>query len=257
MVIKTVGVVHRKVTKVTREIVSTVPKASSTGLMSGPLPDISIENLPFETEQLRLGLGVFLDQQLDLKKKGRLGAIKWGVYAFFDYDKEPIYVGQTKESLGTRIRRHLTNQRTDAVAMNVLDPFEVHSVEVWPLHKYQTTNTKSKNFKTAVADLNALEYEVFKELINKSDPIAPAKAINLPASIRGDVVSDEVSRLRNHPDLRIARRAATLAKLAQVISERKVQRGLRKTLLTQAKRLQTLSKERYENAADVTDSDDN
>lgn len=28
--------------------------------------------------------------------------------AFFDYDGEPIYVGQTKESLHTRILRHLT-----------------------------------------------------------------------------------------------------------------------------------------------------
>ena len=50
---------------------------------------------------------------------------KCGVYVFYDYDGEPIYVGQTTERLRTRIRRHLTNQRTDAVAMNVLDPFEV------------------------------------------------------------------------------------------------------------------------------------
>ena len=56
-----------------------------------------------------------------------------GVYAFFDYDGEPIYVGQTNEMLRTRIRRHLTNQRTDDVAMSVLDPFEVLEIEVWPL----------------------------------------------------------------------------------------------------------------------------
>lgn len=42
-------------------------------------------------------------------------------------------MGQTYESLRDRIGRHLTNQRTDAVAMNVLDPFEVAEVEVWPL----------------------------------------------------------------------------------------------------------------------------
>src|SRR5690242_11381227 len=58
---------------------------------------------------------------------------KFGVYAFYDYDGEPIYVGQTHEKLRVRIPRHLTNQRTDAVAMNVLDPFEVLEIEMWPL----------------------------------------------------------------------------------------------------------------------------
>jgi excinuclease UvrABC nuclease subunit len=56
------------------------------------------------------------------KQQVKVGNFKWGVYAFFDYDGEPIYIGQTKEQLRTRIRRHLTNQRTDAVAMSVLDP---------------------------------------------------------------------------------------------------------------------------------------
>ncbi|MDE3051298.1 MAG: GIY-YIG nuclease family protein, partial [Nitrospirota bacterium] len=54
------------------------------------------------------------------------------MYAFYDYDGEPIYVGQTEEKLSGRVSRHLTNQRTDAVAMNVLDPFEVAYIEVWP-----------------------------------------------------------------------------------------------------------------------------
>ena len=81
------------------------------------LPSIDIAALPFETEQLRTHLKNFLDQQVDIVggETVRLGSIKWGVYAFYDYDGEPIYVGQTKESLGTRIRRHLTNQRTDSL----------------------------------------------------------------------------------------------------------------------------------------------
>jgi hypothetical protein len=48
---------------------------------------------------------------------------QWGAYAFYDYDGEPIYVGQTNERLSGRIGRHLTNQRTDVVAMRILDPF--------------------------------------------------------------------------------------------------------------------------------------
>ena len=192
----------------------------------------------------------------------RLGAVKWGVYAFFDYDDEPIYVGQTKEMLGTRIRRHLTNQRTDAVAMNVLDPFEVHSIVVWPLPDFQETTAKDA---AAIAHLNALEHAVFQKLLelsefnsvlNEKDPPTPTVKIKIPEEVRGKIVSDDVSRLRDHPDLRIARRAATLAKLAQVISERKVQKGLRRTLLAQAKRLQSLAQKRFENASDTSDEED-
>ena len=123
--------------------------------------DIGAVEAPFETEQLRAELKKFLGQQYALPegRRTRLGSVKWGVYAFFDYDGEPIYVGQTKESLGTRIRRHLTNQRTDAVAMNVLDPFEVHEVEVWPLVEFH--GSAAAKDKTAFAHLNALEHFVF------------------------------------------------------------------------------------------------
>ena len=62
---------------------------------------------------------------------------RWGCYAFFDYDGEPIYVGQTNERLRVRVRRHLTNQRTDAVAMRILDVFEVAELELWPLWNFE------------------------------------------------------------------------------------------------------------------------
>jgi hypothetical protein len=229
--------------------------------------DIAVTELPFETEQLRIELARFLNQAFELKAGPggapsiRLGSIKWGVYAFFDFDNEPIYVGQTKEKLSTRIRRHLTNQRTDAVAMNVLDPFEVHTIEVWPLADFEHRLASDKN---AVAHLNALEHAVYHLLLGKSefnvvlnekDPPAPTVAVALPASIRGTIVSAEVSRLRDHPDLRIARRASTLAKLAQVISERKVQKGLRRTLLAQTQRLQSLAQKRFAQMSQVAEDD--
>ena len=228
------------------------------------LPGITATELPFETEHLRAELARFLNQPYSLggSRSMRLGSVKWGVYAFFDYDDEPIYVGQTKEKLGTRIRRHLTNQRTDAVAMNVLDPFEVHTIAVWPLPEFEDRGGKDAD---AVAHLNALEHAVFQKLLglsefnavlNEKDPPTPTVEIEIPPDIRGRVVSADVSRLRDHPDLRIARRAATLAKLAQVVSERKVQRGLRRTLLAQAKRLQSLAQRRYEHASDTNDDDE-
>jgi hypothetical protein len=68
--------------------------------------------------------------------------------------------------------------------------------------------------------------------------------MDLPPPYEGVLVAERVYEIRSHPDVRIARRAATLARLAQVISERKVNPGLRRTLLVQAKRLQWLAERR-------------
>ena len=210
---------------------------------------------PFETEDLRSNLADFLAQTFDDPTTGKphaIGGFKWGVYAFFDYDGEPIYVGQTKEKVSTRIRRHLTNQRTDAVAMSVLDPFEVYEVEVWPLPQFQKTAASDPQAKAHLDALEDLVYQeaiacsTFKAVLNEKDPPAPTLRITKPASLRFRLVSEEVHRIRSHPDFRIARRALIISRLAQVISERKVQQGLRRVLLTQAKRLQWLAERRYE-----------
>ena len=209
---------------------------------------------PFETEDLRANLVRFLDTPFSdaVTPSMLVGNFRWGVYAFFDYDGEPIYVGQTNERLRTRIRRHLTNQRTDAVAMSVLDPFEVLHVEVWPLPQFQDasrSDTAARQHLDALERLitgQAVERSTFKAILNEKDPPPGFLAVEAPRSVRGRIVSDRVFELRSHPDFRLARRAQILARLAQVISERKVQGGLRRVLLTQAKRLQWLASRRYE-----------
>lgn len=209
---------------------------------------------PFETEDLRANLVKYLDTLFEdpSGKLIKVGNYKWGVYAFFDYDGEPIYVGQTNEMLRTRIRRHLTNQRTDAVAMSVLDPFEVFDIEVWPLPQFQLTPGKDS---AARQHLDALERQITQEavikskftaILNEKDPPPGTLKVEIPPSYRARIVSDRVNELRSHPDFRIARRALIISRLAQVISERKVQGGLRRVLLTQAMRLQWLAHRRYE-----------
>lgn len=209
---------------------------------------------PFETEDLRANLVTYLDSEfIDASGQSRpIGNCKWGVYAFFDYDGEPIYVGQTNEMVRTRIRRHLTNQRTDAVAMSVLDPFEVFEIAVWPLPEFQNVQ---KTDQAARAHLNALERVVtqqaidgstFKAILNEKDPPSGDLEVTPPAPVRGRIVSERVHELRSHIDFRIARRALIISRLAQVISERKVQGGLRRVLLVQAKRLQWLSERRFQ-----------
>ena len=188
----------------------------------------------------------------------RTGNAQFGIYAFYDYDGEPIYVGQTAEQLRVRIRRHLTNQRTDAVAMNVLDPFEVADVEMWPFWNLEGRRATDESVKSLLA---SAEYTVFSRLIESSAfsavlnevAVPQADEIDLPQSFRYRIVPEPVYSRRLHPDLRIARRASTIAKLAEVISQRAVQNGLRTTLLTQARRLEHLAGRRL---ADLTGGDE-
>jgi hypothetical protein len=226
---------------------------SDSGPLFGRNPD-AVNFPPFETEDLRENLARFLDTPFEWGggPPMLIGNFRWGVYALFDYDGEPIYVGQTNERVRTRIRRHLTNQRTDAVAMSVLDPFEVFEIEVWPLPHLQESNRSDGEARQQLDALErtittqAVEKSEFKAILNEKDPPAGRLAIEVPPSLRGRIVSERVFEVRSHPDFRLARRALILSRLAQVISERKVQGGLRRVLLTQAKRLQWLAARRFD-----------
>jgi len=202
--------------------------------------------VPADVAAIRSALASALNSQCENGR--RVGDAKFGVYAFYDYDGEPIYVGQTSEKLRVRIRRHLTNHRTDAVAMNVLDPFEVFEVEMWPMWELATSPSR-----LASEQLNAAEFTVFEKLLaassfhavlNEKDMVV-AEHINLPQSLRVCIIPEELREARKHPDVRIARRASTIASLAKVISERDVSPGLRRTLHTQARRLESLASSRF------------
>lgn len=229
-----------------------------------PIAD-DVSQPPFETKELREALRSFLASEVIdpiSKKKRRIGSYKFGVYAFYDYDGEPIYVGQTREKLSGRVGRHLTNQRTDAVAMSVLDPFEVSDVELWPLPELDALAKEDPKARQAVDALEATVYNAllkksaFKAVLNEKVPVYYQVA-KMPPSLRGRIVSDEVMEVRSHPDIRLARRAATISRLAQIVSERKVAPGLRRVLVVQATRLLALSERRFAHyAAEPDDEND-
>ena len=210
------------------------------------------KDLPEEVAGIRKAISKYLDQK---DSAGRIiGNSRFGVYAFYDYDGEPIYVGKTDEKLRTRIRRHMTNQRTDAVAMSVLDPFEVADIEVWPIYPAKVND---KLLPAIRKELGLAEYTVFQKVLRESalhavlneKDIPKGTLIKLPPSFRARIIPDAVYNLRKHPDIRIARRASTIASLARVISERNVSKGLRQTLLTQARRLERLARIRFDQIA--------
>jgi hypothetical protein len=214
--------------------------------MSRKKPQSPDSIVPHDVAAIRREISQFLNQT-DPRNR-IIGNAQYGVYAFYDYDGEPIYVGQTREKLRARIGRHLTNQRTDAVAMNVLDPFEVAEIEVWPIYLGRLSKSQISNL------LAATEYTVFQKVLKDSElkavlnekDIPKRPAIELPPSFRGKIIPNSIYEHRRHPDVRIARRASTIAALARVISERDVSKGLRRTLVTQARRLEHLAQQRFE-----------
>ncbi len=203
------------------------------------------------------------DIQKEIKKfydiedpQGRkIGNALCGIYAFYDYEDEPIYVGQTVERIRERVGRHLTGRRSDAVAKFVLDPVEVAQVEVWPFFDISLKTTEKKRMAKLLMD--RAEYTVFQKLLQKSaigailneEDIRPTEPIELPKSYRAKIIPAHIYAREQHPDIRIARRASTIASLARLISERNVSLGLRQTLLTQAKRLERLTDRRLNELA--------
>ncbi|MGV8979183.1 MAG: GIY-YIG nuclease family protein [Cellulomonas sp.] len=202
-----------------------------------------------------------------------IGRAKFGVYAFYDFDGHAMYVGKTTEGVSTRIRRHLSNQRTDAVAMGALDPLEVAEVEVWPLWvsaDQDTSDESKRNRDAATRFVNELEYAVELrcidngwELFNEKRIPKPETVPPIPASVRFALMNDEARERLSHPDLRIARRATVIARLAGKIADRELRdSGLRQSLRRQLKRLTKLSDDRFDtvggerSVAEDTGSDD-
>lgn len=168
-----------------------------------------------------------------------------GVYAFYDYDGEPIYVGQTSEGFQVRIGRHLTGQRSDTVAYRILDPFEVAAVEFYPaMHLIELPKAERTERLDALeysAYCRAIENSKYKAILNEKIPPFSDR-IELPKSHRFNLIPKEMRSEREHPDVRIARRAETLARLAAVAHERGiVSAGLRRVIVIQAVRLADLS----------------
>ena len=153
--------------------------------------------------------------------------------------------GKPQNSCAYVCERHLTNQRTDAVAMSVLDPQEVAEIALYPFWDLEQAAVGESQLVVAIRRIKAIlaraEYTLFQTLVAASEFSTTVPGRYRTASrnraarpLRRRIVPPEVFARLQHPDTRIARRASTLANLAKVISERRVSKGLRRTLLTPA-----------------------
>jgi len=172
-----------------------------------------------------------------------------GIYCFFDYDGEPIYVGQTTRSFTDRIGRHLTGQRSDTVAYRILDPFEVAEMQLWPMTFDKNTPKLERARAVDQAEYSVYEWAVrtseFKAILNEKLPLG-VPDVDMPAVTRRfNLVPEDLRGEREHPDVRIARRAETLARLTAVAHERgEVSDGLRRVIVIQAIRIAYLAAKR-------------
>lgn len=169
-----------------------------------------------------------------------------GVYGFYDYDGEPIYVGQTTEDFATRVGRHLRGQRSDTLAYRILDPFEVAEMVLWPMESARTLPIKQKREVVDTLEysvyVSAIEQSKYGAILNEKIPPESTRLKDLPQSYRFDLVPPRMREDREHPDVRIARRAETLARVAAVAHERgEVSAGLRRVIVIQAVRLADLA----------------
>lgn len=212
--------------------------------------DLSIRVSPRDVQLIRAAINQAM-QSPDPQRPGQtIGTAETAIYAFYDFDGEPIYVGQTAERVQIRVGRHLTGMRSDAVAKFVLDPFEVYLIAVWSLPEI------ARNFASASARrqaLNPFEWTVHKRLTSESTfgavlnegQIAEAETQELPEPVYAVLVPDEIFPSRSHPDVRIGRRAQTIALLANRIAERDVRSGIRRALVIQTRRLNDLAEKRF------------
>jgi hypothetical protein len=211
------------------------------------------------------------DALIAVEDQGRRWADeKWGCYAFYDYDGEPIYVGQTNEQLRTRVRRHLVNQRTDAVAMRILDVREVAELALWPLWEYEDlrrfrgAGSSNEEFKAALDHVDAVEYTIYMQSLEENrlgvllnEKIPPvAETVELPQSRRFQLVDNDIRHDSGHLSIRVARRAANLARLTEVALERgEVSIGLRRAVVVQAARLTQLAASLHASATGLPDTE--
>lgn len=130
---------------------------------------------------------------------------KKGVYVLCDLDDVPLYVGQSKDGIRSRVARHLTSARSDIIANRQIDVWEIASVRAFPVESEKAINDLES---ALFHSLNAQS-----KLVNGSaPPIVEGVEIPEPFAIVR-VISDSEVALRRHPAHRLPRQAGHYAQI--------------------------------------------
>ncbi len=153
-----------------------------------------------------------------------------GVYVLCDLDNVPLYVGQSKDGIRARVRRHLTSARSDIIANRQIDIWEVAYVWAYPVLA-----------KSEIGPLEALLYHHFNpqsQLINGSVP-APTHGLDSvpePSQKIQVMATEEIASRKQSPH-RLPRQASHYAEIVGHFLEVKQSKQIAKAMSAHFQRL--------------------
>lgn len=129
------------------------------------------------------------------------------MYALCDLDNVPMYVGQSKDGIRSRVARHLTSARSDIIANRQIDVWEIAYVWAYPV-----------SAKEDIGPLEALLYHSFdpqSQLMNGQVPPRPSGRIRRPPepAQKIQVMSDADIQEKRDPVQRLPRQAGHYAQI--------------------------------------------
>lgn len=131
--------------------------------------------------------------------------VETGVYVLCDLDEVPIYVGQSKDGIRTRVARHLTSARSDIIANRQIDVWEIAYVWAYPIDNPQDiTLTENRLYH---------HFNKKSKLMNGTVPPVPPRARMTEPSFKVQVMSDKEIEERKTPEQRLPRQADHYAQM--------------------------------------------
>lgn len=128
-----------------------------------------------------------------------------GVYVLCDLDEVPIYVGQSRDGIRSRVSRHLTSARSDIIANRQIDVWEIAFVLAFPIPNVQDiTSTENRLYH---------HFNKTSKLMNGTVPPVPPKAEIPEPSVKVQVMSDREIAERRTPEQRLPRQANHYAQI--------------------------------------------
>jgi hypothetical protein len=129
-----------------------------------------------------------------------------GVYVLCDLDSVPMYVGQSRDGIRSRVARHLTSARSDIIANRQIDVWEIAYVWAYPVAA-----------KEEIGPLESLLYHHFNpksQLMNGTVPAHPGLLATIPEPAqRVQVMTCEEIADKRDPSQRLPRQAGHYAQV--------------------------------------------
>ncbi|MTE02124.1 GIY-YIG nuclease family protein [Paracoccus sp. YIM 132242] len=134
------------------------------------------------------------------KRAVRTLTTRIGVYVLCDLDQVPIYVGQSRDGIRSRVARHLTSARSDIISNRQVDVWEIAWVLAYPVEN-----------SAEITPLEGLLFHHFNpqsQLMNGSTPPVPDAGIPIPEPAQVvQVMSDAEIADKLDPAQRLPRQA--------------------------------------------------